>query len=44
MEAKPAAIEGAMVGVLQEETRADASALLAAIARDHDVGEGLEGG
>ena len=44
MEAKQAAIEGAMVGVPEEETRAKASALLAAVARDHHVREGLEGG
>ena len=33
-----------MVGVPEEETCAKASALLAAIARDHHVAEGLEGG
>ena len=44
VEAKPAAIEGAMERVPAEETRAEASALLAAVARDHHVGEELEGG
>ena len=44
VEAKPAAVERAMAGVPQEETRAEAGALLAAVARDHHVGEGLEGG
>ena len=44
VQAKPAAVEGAMVGVPEEEICAKAIALLAAIARDCHVGEGLEGG
>ena len=44
VEAKPAAVECAVAGVPEEETRAEAGALLAALTRDHHVGEGLEGG
>ena len=44
VEAQPAAVECAVPGVPEEETRAEAGALLAAVARDHHVGEGMEGG
>ena len=44
MEAEPAAVESAVVGVLEEEDGAEAGALLAAVACDHDIGEGAEGG
>ena len=44
MEAQPAAVEGAVVGVPEEEAGAEAGALLAAVACDHDIGEGAEGG
>ena len=44
MEAKLAAVEGAVVGVPEEEASAEAGALLASVARDHNVGEGAEGG
>ena len=44
VEAKPAAVESAVVGVPEEEAGAEAGALLASVACDHDVGEGAEGG
>ena len=44
MEAEPAAVESAMAGVPEEEAGAEAGALLAAVACDHDIGEGAEGG
>ena len=44
MEANLAAVESAVVGVPEEETGAEAGALLASVARDHDVGEGAERG
>ena len=44
VEAKPAAVEGAVVGVPEEEAGAEAAVLLAPVARDHDIGEGVEGG
>ena len=44
MEAEPAAVESAVVGVPEEEAGAEAGALLAAVACDHDIGEGAEGG
>ena len=44
VEAKPAAVEGAVVEVPQEEASAEAGALLASVARDHNIGEGAEGG
>ena len=44
VEAKPAAVESAVVGVPEEEAGAEAGALLAAVACDHDIGEGAEGG
>ena len=44
VEAKPAAVERAVAGVPEEETCADAGALMPAVARDHHVGEGMEGG
>ena len=44
MEAEPAAVESAVVGVPEEEAGAEAAALLPAIAWDHDIGEGAEGG
>ena len=44
MEAEPAAVESAVVGVPEEEAGAEAGALLAVVACDHDIGEGAEGG
>ena len=44
MEAEPAAVESAVAGVPEEEAGAEAGALLAAVACDHDIGEGAEGG
>ena len=44
VEAKPAAVECAVVGVSEGEFRAEAGSFLAAIACDHHVGEGPEGG
>ena len=44
VEAEPAAVGGAVVGAPQEEAGAEAGALLAAVACDHDIGEGAEGG
>ena len=44
MEDEPAAVESAVVGVPEEEAGAEAGALLAAVACDHDIGEGAEGG
>ena len=44
MGAKPAAVESAVVGVPEEEASAEAGALLASVACDHDVGEGANGG
>ena len=43
-EAEPAAVESAVAGVSEEEAGAEAGALLAAAACDHDNGEGAEGG
>ena len=43
MEAKPAAVESAVVGVPEEEAGAEAGAFLASVACDHDVGEEAEG-
>ena len=44
MEAEPAAVESAVAGVPEEEAGAEAGALLAAVACDHDIGEAAEGG
>ena len=44
MEAEPAAVESAVAGMQEEEAGAEAGALLAAVACDHDIGEGAEGG
>ena len=44
MEAEQAAVESAVAGMPEEEAGAEAGALLAAVARDHDIGEGAEGG
>ena len=44
VEAKPAAVEGAVVGVPEEEAGAEPGAFLAPVACDHDIGEGAEGG
>ena len=44
VEAKPAAVEGAVVGAPEEEAGAKAGAFLASVARDDDIGEGAEGG
>ena len=44
MEAEPAAVESAVAGVPEEEAGAEAGALLATVACDHDIGEGAEGG
>ena len=44
VEAKPAAVERAVVRVPEEETRAEAGALFAAVARDQHVGEGIKEG
>ena len=40
----PAAVEGAVVGVPDDEAGAEAGALLASVAHNHDIGEGAEGG
>ena len=44
MEAERTAAESAVAGVPEEEAGAEAGALLAAVACDHDIGEGAEGG
>ena len=44
MEAEPAAVESAVAGSPEKEDGAEAGALLAAVACDHDIGERAEGG